>query len=56
LERNCLKNRTALKPGPTVKVRFPRKEISTQWDLNIVDDAGLSARFHKVEADERFGQ
>ncbi len=29
-------------------VRFPGKETSTRWELNIVDDAGLCMRSHKV--------
>ena len=45
---NLLKNGIGLKPGATVKVRFPGKETSVMWDLNIVDDAGLSVRFHNV--------
>ena len=37
---NLLGNRIALEPGATVKVRFPGKENSAKWHLNIVDEAG----------------
>jgi len=45
---NLLKNGIALKPGATVKARFSDKQTSARWDLNIVDAAGLSVRFHNV--------
>ena len=45
---NLLANGEVLKPGSHVKVTFPKPSPQMEWDLNIVDDAGLSVEFHKL--------
>ncbi|CAN5603745.1 hypothetical protein BH09VER1_BH09VER1_20910 [soil metagenome] len=45
---NLLANGEVLKPGEHVKVIFPKHSPEMEWDLNVVDDAGLSVEFHKL--------
>lgn len=45
---NLLANGEVLKPGAQVKVTFPKHSPQMEWDLNVVDDAGLSVVFHDL--------
>jgi hypothetical protein len=47
-DANILRNGKVLAVGDKVEVRFPRDAKSTTWDLNLVDDQGLSITFDDV--------
>jgi hypothetical protein len=47
-DANLLRDGKALAIGSQVEVRFPRDAKSETWDLNLVDDQGLSITFDDV--------
>ena len=48
-DANLLLNGKALATGGKIDVRFKRDAKSEIWDLNIVDDQGLSVTFDHVK-------
>jgi hypothetical protein len=47
-DANLLRNGKVLAAGGKIEVRFPREAKSATWDLNLVDDQGLSITFDDV--------
>ena len=47
-DANILRNGKVLASGGQIEVRFPRDAKSTTWDLNLVDDQGLSITFDDI--------
>jgi hypothetical protein len=47
-DANILRNGKVLATGGQIEVRFPRDAKSTTWDLNLVDNLGLSITFDDV--------
>src|ERR1700755_3534517 len=47
-DANILRNGKVLSPGGKIEVRFPRDAKSPTWDLNLVDDQGLSVTFDNI--------
>src|SRR4030095_8253917 len=47
-DANILRNGKVLTTGGHIEVRFPRDAKSATWDLNLVDDQGLSITFDDV--------
>ena len=47
-DANILRNGKVLATGGDIEVRFPRDAKSATWDLNLVDDQGLSITFDDV--------
>jgi hypothetical protein len=47
-DANLLRNGKVLAIGSQIEVRFPRDAKSATWDLNLVDDQGLSITFDDV--------
>ena len=47
-DTNLLRNGKVLAAGGKIDVRFRRDEKSPTWDLNLVDDQGLSVTFDGV--------
>ena len=47
-DTNLLRNGKVLTAGGKIDVRFRRAEKSPTWDLNLVDDQGLSVTFNDV--------
>lgn len=47
-DANILREGKVLAAGGKIKVRFPRDAKSVTWDLNLVDDQGLSVTFNGV--------
>jgi hypothetical protein len=47
-DANILRNGKVLATGGQIEVRFPRDAKSTTWDLNVVDNQGLSVTFDDV--------
>jgi hypothetical protein len=47
-DANLLRNGKVLAAGGKIDVRFKRDDKSTTWDLNLVDDQGLSITFNSV--------
>ena len=47
-DANILRNGKVLATGGQIEVRFPRDAKSATWDLNLVDDQGLSITFDDV--------
>ena len=45
---NLLTKERTLAPGGKLTVRFAEKSDAATWDLNLVDDEGLSVQFDKV--------
>jgi hypothetical protein len=45
---NLLLNGKVLDRGAKIEVRFKRDATSATWDLNVVDDEGLSVTFDDV--------
>src|SRR5882762_7680761 len=48
-DANLLLNGKVLAAGGKIQVRFKRDAKSEFWDLNLVDDEGLSVTFNKVD-------
>ena len=48
-DANLLLNGKVLAAGGTIDVRFKRDAKSETWDLNLVDDHGLSVTFDHVK-------
>jgi len=46
---NLLADGMVLKAGGQVMVKFPADAKSPDWDVNVVDDAGLAVRFDAVQ-------
>ena len=47
-DANLLRNGKVLTAGGKIEVHFPRDAKSETWDLNLVDDQGLSVTFDDV--------
>ena len=47
-DANILRDGKVLATGGQIEVRFPRDAKSTTWDLNLVDNQGLSITFDDV--------
>jgi hypothetical protein len=47
-DANILLDRKVLAAGGSIQVRFKNDAKSETWDLNLVDDEGLSVTFDKV--------
>jgi hypothetical protein len=47
-DANILREGKVLAAGGKIEVRFPRDAKSVTWDLNLVDDQGLSVTFDHV--------
>ena len=47
-DANILRDGKVLATGGQIEVRFPRDAKSATWDLNLVDDQGLSITFDDV--------
>ena len=47
-DANLLRNGKVLAAGGKIDVRFKSAETSPTWDLNLVDDQGLSITFNGV--------
>jgi hypothetical protein len=47
-DANLLRNGKVLAAGGKIEVRFPREAKPETWDLNLVDDQGLSITFDDV--------
>jgi hypothetical protein len=47
-DANILRNGKVLAVGGQIEVRFPRDAKSATWDLNLVDDQGVSITFDDV--------
>jgi hypothetical protein len=47
-DANILRNGKVLAGGGQIEVRFPRDAKSETWDLNLVDDQGLSITFDDI--------
>jgi hypothetical protein len=47
-DANILRNGKVLATGGHIEVRFPRDAKSATWDLNLVDDQGLSITLDDV--------
>ena len=48
-DANLLLNGKVLQAGGKIEVRFKRDAKSETWDLNLVDDQGLSVTFDDVK-------
>ena len=48
-DANILRDGKVLAVGDQVEVRFKRDEKSATWDLNLVDDQGLSITFDDIK-------
>jgi hypothetical protein len=48
-DANILRDGKVLAAGDQVEVRFRRDEKSATWDLNLVDDQGLSITFDDIK-------
>ncbi len=48
-DANILLNGKVLAAGGSIQVRFKNDAKSETWDLNLVDDEGLSVTFDKVK-------
>jgi hypothetical protein len=48
-DANILRDGKVLAAGDQVEVRFKRDEKSATWDLNLVDDQGLSITFDDIK-------
>ena len=47
-DANILRDGKVLAAGDKIEVRFKRDEKSATWDLNLVDDEGLSITFDDI--------
>ena len=47
-DANILREGKVLAAGDKIEVHFPRDAKSVTWDLNLVDDQGLSVTFDDV--------
>jgi hypothetical protein len=48
-DANILRDGKVLAVGGQIEVRFKRDEKSPTWDLNLVDDQGLSITFDDIK-------